>query len=33
VTAALLIAALGVLVIGILPTWLIDAANAALLFQ
>ena len=29
VSAALLIAALGVLVIGILPTWLVDVANAA----
>ena len=28
VTAALLIAALGALVIGILPTWLVDVANA-----
>jgi len=29
VSAALLVAALGVLVIGILPTWLVDVANAA----
>ncbi|MDB4969969.1 MAG: proton-translocating NADH-quinone oxidoreductase, chain [Myxococcales bacterium] len=33
VTAALLIAAFGVLAIGILPSWLIDAANAALFLQ
>jgi NADH-quinone oxidoreductase subunit N len=31
VTAALLIAALGVIAIGLLPSWLVDAANAATL--
>ena len=29
VSAALLVAAVGVLVIGILPTWLVDVATAA----
>ncbi len=33
VSAALLLAAVGVLVIGILPTWLVDVANSALLAQ
>jgi NADH:ubiquinone oxidoreductase subunit 2 (subunit N) len=33
VTAALLIAALGTLVLGLLPSWLVDVANAATLGQ
>lgn len=33
IVAAILIAAVGVIVIGILPTWLVDVANAALLAQ
>jgi NADH-quinone oxidoreductase subunit N len=33
VSAALLIAAIGVLVMGILPTWFVDVANAAMLAQ